>query len=171
MDERDRQKQLGCPDELEPDDGPGPVAVQEGTLAGQGIVSGAVTIGTGSGAGSFLSPGRQVARAIGNLTALDAVTFASDGAYRCEVRKERADRLTTHGMTINPGAQFYLLLLQHLPPPAGAVLKVINNTSALPIAGTFANLADGAVLQVEGVKFQASYTGGNGNDLTLTVLP
>ena len=154
--------------------GPGAIAVQNGTLAGQGIVSGAVTIGSGGGGGtvSFLSPGRRrMVRAIGNLTALQGVTFAAEGAYRCEVRKQAADRLTTDGLTINPGAQFYLLLLQHLPPPAGAVLTVINNTSALSIAGTFANLADGAVLQVERVKFQASYTGGDGNDLTLTVLP
>ncbi len=151
--------------------GPGEVSVQEGDLAGAGIISGPVTIGSGSGAGAFLSPGRRPKRAVGNFTALGGVAFAADGAYRCEVRRQWADRLTTAGVTIDPGAQFYLLVLQHQPPPAGAVLEVIDNTGADAIAGTFANLADGSVLQVGGVKFQASYSGGDGNDLTLTVVP
>jgi autotransporter-associated beta strand protein len=151
--------------------GPGPVTVPDGTLAGQGTISGPVTLGTASGVGPFLSPGRKVVRAIGNLTALGGVTFAANSTYYCEVRQRAADRLTTAGVTINPGAQFELILLPPAPPPAGTVLEVISNTSAQPIAGTFANLADGAILRVKRVKFQASYTGGDGNDLTLTVVP
>jgi len=46
---------------------------------------------------------------------------------------------------------------------------VISNTSATPIAGTFANLPDGAILTVNGNNFQANYEGGD--DLTLTVVP
>ena len=87
------------------------------------------------------------------------------------MRKQAADRLTTNGLTINPGAQFNLIILQQKSPPTGTVLEVIDNTSALPIVGTFANLADGAILRVDRVKFQVSYTGGDGNDLTLTVVP
>jgi hypothetical protein len=48
---------------------------------------------------------------------------------------------------------------------------VIDNPSGTPIAGTFANLADGSTLTVNGNTFQASYEGGDGNDLTLTVVP
>ncbi|MBA3963850.1 MAG: hypothetical protein H0X40_18390 [Chthoniobacterales bacterium] len=47
---------------------------------------------------------------------------------------------------------------------------MISNTAATPIAGTFSNLPDGAVLTVSGNNFQASYEGGDGNDLTLRVL-
>ena len=54
---------------------------------------------------------------------------------------------------------------------AGLVFTVINNTSATPISGTFSNLPDGAILTVNGNNFQASYEGGDGNDLTLTVVP
>jgi hypothetical protein len=50
-------------------------------------------------------------------------------------------------------------------------LTAISNTSATPIAGTSSNLADGAILTVNGNNFQASYEGGDGNDLTLTVAP
>jgi hypothetical protein len=47
---------------------------------------------------------------------------------------------------------------------------VINNKSANPISGTFSNLSDGAIVTVNGTNFQVSYTGGDGNDLTLTVV-
>ena len=51
-----------------------------------------------------------------------------------------------------------------------AVLTIINNTATTPIAGTFTNLPEGA--QVFGRRaFQVSYKGGDGNDLTLTVVP
>jgi hypothetical protein len=48
---------------------------------------------------------------------------------------------------------------------------VCGHTSANPISGTFSNLADGAIVNVNGNSFQANYTGGDGNDLTLTVVP
>jgi hypothetical protein len=51
------------------------------------------------------------------------------------------------------------------------VLTAISNTASTPISGTFANLPDGAILTVNGNNFQASYEGGDGNDLTLTVVP
>ena len=48
---------------------------------------------------------------------------------------------------------------------------MISNRSANPINGTFSNLADGAIVNVGGTNFQADYEGGDGNDLTLTVVP
>jgi hypothetical protein len=53
----------------------------------------------------------------------------------------------------------------------GLTLTVISNTSADPISGTFSNLPDGAIVTVNGNNLQASYEGGDGNDLTLTVVP
>jgi hypothetical protein len=38
-------------------------------------------------------------------------------------------------------------------------------------AGAFSNLADGSTLIVGNNAFQANYEGGDGNDLTLTVVP
>jgi hypothetical protein len=55
--------------------------------------------------------------------------------------------------------------------PPGKVFTVISNTAATPIAGTFSNLADGGIVNVNGNDFQANYDGGDGNDLTLTVVP
>ncbi|HEY1769230.1 MAG TPA: hypothetical protein VGG02_03125 [Chthoniobacterales bacterium] len=37
-------------------------------------------------------------------------------------------------------------------------------------SGAFANLADGAIIKIGRNKLQASYAGGDGNDLTLTVV-
>ena len=51
------------------------------------------------------------------------------------------------------------------------VLTVIKNTAATPIAGTFRNLPDGGIVTVNGNNLQASYIAGDGNDLTLTVVP
>jgi len=53
----------------------------------------------------------------------------------------------------------------------GQVFTGISNTAATPIAGSFHNLPEGEILIVNGSKLQASYEGGDGNDLTLTVVP
>jgi hypothetical protein len=53
--------------------------------------------------------------------------------------------------------------------PSGTVLTAINNTSDMPINGIFDNLPDGSIVTVGGKNCQVSYSGGDGNDLTLTV--
>ena len=49
--------------------------------------------------------------------------------------------------------------------------RVINNIAATRIKGTFSNLADGSIITIGSNTFQVSYEGGDGNDLTLTVVP
>jgi hypothetical protein len=53
----------------------------------------------------------------------------------------------------------------------GTTFTLLSNTAATPIAGTFANLPDGSIITIHGNNLQASYEGGDGNDLTLTVVP
>ncbi|MCX6876246.1 MAG: choice-of-anchor D domain-containing protein [Verrucomicrobia bacterium] len=59
-------------------------------------------------------------------------------------------------------------------PPAGQVLTLVSNTSGTPIGGTFTHLAAGGTLATthggRSLLFRASFTGGDGNDLTLTLL-
>ena len=69
------------------------------------------------------------------------------------------------------GAQIVLADGGSTPLSPGTVFTVISNTAASPIVGTFANLPDGAIMTVNGNNYQASYEGGDGNDLTLTVVP
>jgi hypothetical protein len=55
--------------------------------------------------------------------------------------------------------------------PVGTVFTAISNTSATPINGIFANLPEGSIVFAGGKSCQVSYEGGDGNDLTLTVVP
>jgi hypothetical protein len=74
-------------------------------------------------------------------------------------------------VTINSGHSFKFGGSTEGSLTQGTVFPVISNTSANPISGTFSNLTDGAILTVNGNNLQADYQGGDGNDLTLTVVP
>ena len=74
-------------------------------------------------------------------------------------------------MTINGGALFSFKDSNASVLPLGTVFTVIENTAANSIAGMFVNLVDGSTFTVGSNTFQASYTGGDGNDLALTVVP
>jgi autotransporter-associated beta strand protein len=149
--------------------GAGPVNVNGGTLSGRGIIAGALTIGSGHGPGAILAPGQGETERR-TLTGQSSVIFAADGSYVCQLDTEqvKADQIAGAGITIDPAALFSLRLLGNTNLPAGIVFIVINNFAATPIAGVFANLADGATITAGGNTFQADYAGGDGNDLTLT---
>jgi autotransporter-associated beta strand protein len=152
--------------------GSGPVSVNAGALRGRGRIAGAVTVGTGSGTGAFLSPGNGPALAkLGTLTIKSAVTFHSDSTYKCALNPitPETSQIAAKGVTIDGAAQFDFAGGGCNTLPAGTVFTVINNTSASAIAGTFGNLPNGSIFTAGCITFQASYTGGDGNDLTLTV--
>ncbi len=153
--------------------GSGPLQVTTGTLGGSGIISGAVTVGTGSGEGAFLAPAAGTTKQA-NLTMQSGLIFNADATYtytfKAKKKQTRTDKVVANGVTIN-GATFAFQGTAQSALKQGLVLTAISNTAATPIAGTFANLPDGAILTVNGNNFQASYEGGDGNDLTLTVVP
>ena len=154
--------------------GSGFVHADSGTLSGAGIISGAVTIGTGSGTGAFLAPAVET-RTPATLTIQSALTFNADATYTYTFRGKRnsvtSDSVIANGVTINSGAVVALSGKTKSPLTTGMTLILISNTSADPISGTFSNLPDGAVVSIDGNNFQANYEGGDGNDLTLTVVP
>ena len=151
--------------------GSGGVAVQEGTLSGGGITAGAVQVGTGSGRGTFLAPG-QGASTAKTLTIQQTVTFKVDGTYtwKLNTKKATADEVMANGVTIESGAQFNFATVANKKLTAGTIFTAINNTAAAPISGTFANLPDGGSITIGSNTFQANYSGGDGNDLTLAVV-
>jgi fibronectin-binding autotransporter adhesin len=53
-------------------------------------------------------------------------------------------------------------------PGSHSSFTIIDNDGSDPVANTFTGLAEGAALTIGGVPFQISYTGGTGNDVTLT---
>ncbi|PYV73627.1 MAG: hypothetical protein DMG96_22515 [Acidobacteria bacterium] len=154
--------------------GSGPVSVTSGTLGGSGIIGGATTVGTGGGTGAFLAPAGGT-RTRATLTIQSSLTFNSDATYTYTYRAKKStaktDLVVANGVTINSGAilNFDGTINGRLTP--GLVFTVLSNTSANPISGTFSNLPDGSTVVLAGNTFQANYEGGDGNDLTLTVVP
>lgn len=150
--------------------GTGAVQVNAGTLSGRGTIAGAVTLGTGAKPGAFLAPG---ASKIGTLTIQSELILNADGNYDFAINttKAQADEVIANGVTINAGALFALSATGHRLLPTGTAFTAISNTAAIPIAGVFSNLADGSTITVGENTFRANYEGGDGNDLTLTVVP
>jgi autotransporter-associated beta strand protein len=159
--------------------GSGPVSVTSGKLGGTGIIAGATTIGTGSGTGAFLAPGAETKTGQVPLTIQSALTFNADATYTCTFKTQqnrhgtraKVGMVIANGVTINSGAMIELIGNITGALSQGFVMTLISNTSVDPITGTFSNLPDGGIVTINGNNFQASYTGGDGNDLTLTVVP
>lgn len=148
--------------------------VNAGTLGGSGIIPGSLTIGGATQAPAFLAPavGTRIQK---TLTVQSLLEFFSDGTYSCTFkakgRRASTDLVIGNGVFIDGGAKINLRGKVQGTLQAGLVLTLISNTSANPISGTFSNLPDGVILTIGGNNFQASYEGGDGNDLTLTVVP
>jgi fibronectin-binding autotransporter adhesin len=149
--------------------GSGNVLVTAGALAGNGKAAGNVTIGNGSGPRGVLAPGIA---GTGTLTTQRKLTFRADGSYNFEVNSSTvtADRVAARDVIILPGALFTPVDLGTATLTSGTVFTVISNSATTSIVGTFSNLADGATVTVGSNTYIADYEGGDGNDLTLTVL-
>ncbi|PYL05729.1 MAG: hypothetical protein DME33_15705 [Verrucomicrobia bacterium] len=79
--------------------------------------------------------------------------------------------MIANGVTIQNGAHVAFKVTGNEQLRTGKTAVVIRNTSATPISGTFANLPDGSMFRIGPNTFHVSYEGGDGNDLTLTVVP
>jgi autotransporter-associated beta strand protein len=151
--------------------GTGPVQVNHGRFGGRGIVAGAVTIGDGSGSGAILAPGVRGGTSV--LTIQSSLTFRQGSEYDRHVNATslKGDETIAQDITIEPSVLFAIRGLRDDSLPIGTVFTPIDNTAATPISGTFSNLPDGSSITIGSTTFQVSYEGGDGNDLTLTVVP
>lgn len=154
--------------------GAGRVSISAGTLGGAGTITGPVTVGTGSGGGASLAP-MAGAKKPATLTIQSALTFKADATYtyalKAKKRKSQSDQVIANGVTIESGAKFDFIGQVQGKLRRGTSFSVISNTGASAISGRFANLVDGAILSLSNTNLRASYSGGDGNDLTLTVVP
>lgn len=144
-----------------------PVTVASGaTLGGTGSV-GNVTVN-----GAILSPGK--ANAAGILTAGN-VQFGSGSTFRVQVNGPAAgggySQLEATGTVTLGTTNVGLSLTGALDPQPGANLFIIDNDGLSPISGTFSGLPDGSSVPLNGVTMTIHYTGGTGNDVTLSVPP
>lgn len=152
--------------------GSGPLKVNAGVLGGRGFISGNVTVGTDNGPGAALRTAINTRELI-NLVIRGSLTLKSDASFQSRLHPDRnqADRVTANGVTIGDGAMFGFIGQRFASLPEGSVFTVIDNQSSTPISGHFTNLPDGGTITYSVTSFQANYEGGNGNDLTLTVVP
>ncbi len=152
--------------------GSGTVIAYAGTLKGAGTIDGAVVIGGDNSDDdpAYLEPGLNGPR---NLKIQKRLRFKSDGVYNWELQTatRKASSVRARDVVIDAGAQFVCLARGTEPLPIGSMFRVMDVDSDAPISGTFANLPDGGTITVGNNTFQANYEGGDGDDLTLTVVP
>ena len=151
------------------------LAITGGTLGGSGSVGNAVIVGTaqGSGPGARLAPGVG-ARTPNTFHAAGSITFYYDSRLACKFYPDtaRSDAVVANGITISIGATFAFLGGTGATIPPGTIFTLIKNAgSTNAIDGNFGNLPDGGTVTSNGNKFLVDYAGGDGNDLTLTVVP
>jgi autotransporter-associated beta strand protein len=146
--------------------GSGPVTVNPGgTLAGNGSVDGSVTVQIGA----TLSPGDN----IGTLTIRGSLILndVSHYFYVIDPPTGTADKTVANGVSISRLASISLVDRGFVKLPIGTIITVIDNQSLTPINGTFRDLPDNSTFNTSNNKYLVSYHGGDGNDLTLTVIP
>jgi autotransporter-associated beta strand protein len=137
------------------------------TLGGTGVMNGAVTVN----AGANLAPGDG-----GNNTAIlhtGALTLASTSNFRVDIngttQGTQYDRIQVNGLiaavTI---AGSNLVVTVGTTLSVGQTFTILDKVGAGAITGTFAQ--GSTVVGSDGTVFSVSYTGGDGNDIVLTVL-
>ncbi len=150
--------------------GSGLVQVEKGILSGRGVVAGGVVLATNGGSGT-LSPGSGRPPSV--LTIKSFLTLHSNAVdqFIFDSSTAQANMVIAGAIDLDFGSQISFRDLGDAPLPIGTVFTVISSTVADPIFGHFDNLPDGGTVTVNGNKFLANYEGGDGNDLTLTVVP
>ena len=143
------------------------------TLGGAGTVNGAVNFG----ANAILAPGGTGGTGI--LTLGSGLSLTNTSTFAAELNGATAgtgyDRVAVLGNVALNGATLRLTL-GYTPTP-GDRLILLDNDGTDSIAGTFAGLANGSIINVNGSTAQIYYTGdtatgtiGFGNDVELVFL-
>jgi hypothetical protein len=144
-----------------------PIVVSGGTL----VLANNATVGPValSGASSVLSLDETISAMTMHATT-PSLTVGSGSTFLV-VTKSPTDYATVSTATVNiSGAVLSVDTSLYSPAPT-SVMTIITNTGAGAVTGTFAGLAQGATFASStnsGTTFTISYTGGSGNDVTLT---
>ena len=141
-----------------------PVNVQPyARLGGSGTV-GSIT----SAAYSIVAPGSSP----GILTCSN-VFLAANSTFSVELNGVSPgtgyDQLNVRGTNNISGCQLALSVGGGFSPVQDQPLVILNNDYVEAITGTFSGLPQGALISIGNLPFVISYTGGSGNDVTLTL--
>lgn len=132
-----------------------------GILKGSGTV-GALNVENGGVVAPGQSPGCLTS---GNLTLAGTYVAELNGKTACTEH----DQLIVNGTVNLAGSTLDLDIITTFKPTAGDTYTILNNDGNDAITGTFTGLAQGASVTVDGYTFTVSYTGGDGNDVVLTL--
>ena len=161
--------------------GGGAVVIQDNaTLQGNnGTITGPVSMN------GMLDPGGTAGTGRGKLTFSGATTFSSSASDTRTINFDLTAVATTPGTsydqivcggTVTAGTAKVVLDPGTAVPAVGTEFILISKTSAGAISGTFHDAADAVISQsairsAGLVTVQFSYTGGDGNDFSATVVP
>jgi fibronectin-binding autotransporter adhesin len=140
----------------------GDVSVTGGTLKGTG------TIGTLDMSDGIVAPGLSPGcLASGDLTySGGTLEIEIDGATACT---EYDQQTVTGAVALGTATTLDIARLTTYIPALNSTYTIISNDASDAVTGTFDGLAQGAEIVVDGVTYTISYTGGDGNDVVLTV--
>ncbi len=93
------------------------------------------------------------------------LTHATAGNLTIQLAGAIIGRVRTLG-TANLGGSL-TITFTGAPPASGTAVTILENQSALPINGTFAGLAQNAVMAFGGMTWRIRYNQGSGNDVVL----
>lgn len=148
------------------------ITVDNGNVSGTGTIGSINQVG---GATGTINPGTG-GNSIGALTTLGgyavitgATTQIDIGGTTPGVGYDQIVNSTSGGINLT-GSSVNPTLVGGFVPAIGDSFEIINNQSSGAVIGTFNNLPEGATFKSGIVTYQVSYTGGNGNDVTLTVV-
>jgi autotransporter-associated beta strand protein len=144
--------------------GPSPglsIAPLQGVLSGTGEVANVTSVFAG-----VVQPGFNRAGTLtcSNLSLRPASRFVVDVDGSSSTRLRVRGNVDLASFTLGTS----LLINFAAPPPYGVPLVIIDNAGPAPVAGRFFGWPEGATNAVNGVTLRISYTGGDGNDVTLT---
>jgi VCBS repeat protein len=141
--------------------------LQNWTVSG-GTLGGTATIGNLDVTGGTVAPGASA----GILTTV-SFGLGAAGTFAVEIGGTTPgtghDQIAVNGATTLAGT-LAPTLINGFDPAPGTEFVIIATNSIGPVNGTFAGLAEGAEFTAGGGSWRISYTGGDGNDVTLTAL-
>jgi len=138
-----------------------------------GFLLATTSFGAMSGVRSIELSGKEIlaASTAQVIIVLGDFTLGAGNTLQITVTPATSTPFVTVGGIVTLGNAMFVVI-NTAPITAGTVITVIRNDGPSPVAGTFSGLPEGAVVSTATAQlFRISYTGGDGNDVTITALP
>ena len=143
------------------------VEISGGVLKGSGQIVGQVDILAGGKIAPGNSPGIL---STGDFTLdVGAELEIEVGGLTAGNTASNHDQVDVAG-TVTLGGDLTIVLYNGFVPAISDIIVIINNDGTDQVTGTFAGIAEGGTFVSEGILWQVSYVGGDGNDVVVTAL-